>query len=250
MLTAYIDQTRRLLQNPPAPTTLYSDANLTAWINIARGQAAGEGECIRGIGLISTVVGQRNYDFASINLGVSANTGVAGIIHIRSVLYGVGTGSQWVTPRNWEWYQLYCLNNPVPTNGPPVTWAQFGQGAAAVAGRQGGSFYIDPPPDLVYGLSLDVVCYPNALTDDATVEAIPYLWTDAIPFFAAYYALLSSQTSTRQADAARMFEAYQTFMQRARQASNPSVNRYLYSQERDPTMISKLGLQQKANSGG
>lgn len=252
MLTAYIDQTRRLLQNPPAPTTLYSDANLTAWINIARGQAAGEGECIRSIGTISTVIGQRNYNFSAINTGVSATNGVAGAIHVRRVSYNVGTGEQWITPRNWEWFDLYCLNNPVPSGGVPITWSQFGQGSAGTGTgvTSSGSFYLDPPPDLVYSLNLDCVCYPIALVDDTTKEAIPYLWSDAIPFFAAYYALLSSQTSTRQADAARMFEAYQTFMQRARQASNPSVNRYLYSQERDPTMIAKLGLQQKANLGG
>ena len=46
-----------------------------------------------------------------------------------------------------------------------------------------------------------------------------------------------------------MFEAYQTFMERARKASNPSVNRYLYQQSQDPTMIAKLGLQQKAANG-
>lgn len=252
MLTAYQDQTRRLLQNPPAPTSLYTDANLTAWINIARGQAAGEGECIRVIGTIATTIGQRNYNFSSLNTGVAATNGVRGAIHVRRISYNVGDGQQWITPRNWEWFDLYCMNNPVPTNGPPTTWSQFGQGSAGTSTGSGssGSFYLDPPPDLVYTLNCDCVCYPIALVDDSTVEAIPYLWTDSVPFFAAYYALLSSQTSTRQADAARMFEAYQTFMQRARQASNPSVNRYLYQQERDPTMIAKLGLQSKANAGG
>lgn len=252
MLTAYQTQTRNLLQNPSAPTTLYDTTSINSWINIARGQAAGEGECIRAIGTLDTTIGQRNYNFSSLNTGVAATTGVRGVIHVRRISYDVGDGEQWITPRNWEWFDLYCMNNPVPVNGPPTTWSQFGQGSAGTSTGSGasGSFYLDPPPDLAYTLNCDCVCYPITLALDADVEAIPYLWTDAIPFFAAYYALLSSQTSTRQADAARMFEAYTTFVQRARQASNPSVNRYLYQQERDPTMIAKLGLQSKANGGG
>ena len=80
-------------------------------------------------------------------------------------------------------------------------------------------------------------------------EAIPYLWTDAVPFFGAYYALLSAQTGQRSGEAARMYEAYETFMERARKSANPSVNRYLYQQSMDQTMIAKLGLQKQAAGG-
>ncbi len=110
-----------------------------------------------------------------------------------------------------------------------------------------GSFYLDPPPDLVYTLNCDCVCYPIALAADIDVEAIPYLFTDAVPYFAAYLALLSSQTSARQADAERLFGYYQTFVKRARQASNPSVNRTSYEQSQDPTMMSKLGMKPASN---
>ena len=44
MLTAYLNATAILLQNPVAPTSLYSTANLTTFINTARGQLAGESE--------------------------------------------------------------------------------------------------------------------------------------------------------------------------------------------------------------
>jgi hypothetical protein len=106
-----------------------------------------------------------------------------------------------------------------------------------------GSFYIDPISDLAYTLNCDCVCYPIALVADTDVEAIPFLWTDAIPYFSAYLALLSAQTSARQADAERVFSYYTTFVQRARRFSNPSVNRGIYQQEPDPTRINKLGLQ-------
>ena len=257
MLNTYLSDTRNLLQSPGAPTQLYSTANLTRWINIARGQIAGEGECIRVIGTISTVVNQRAYNFSSINTGVAATNGIKGVIHVRRISYDVGqntyglAGQQWMTPRPWEWFSLYNLNNPVPDVGPPATWSQLGQGSAGTGtgSSASGSFYLDPPPDAVYSLNLDCVCYPQALADDTTVEAIPYLWTDCVPFFAAYYAYLSSQTGARQADAERMYNHYKEFLQRARMAANPSVGRWQYEQASDPAQAAKMGLK-PAQAGG
>ena len=59
----------------------------------------------------------------------------------------------------------------------------------------------------------------GTMYDSTTPEAIPYLWTDAVPFFAAYYALLSAQAGQRQGDADRMFARYQEFTNRARRFS-------------------------------
>ena len=251
MLTAYQTQTQRLLQNPGAPTSLYALTDIMSWINTARGQLAGEGQCIRVMGTVSTVVGQRNYNFSNIALGTPSVTGVQGVIHVRRVMYSVASGYRWMRPRNWEWFDLYKLNNPVPPSGPPQVWAQYAQGSAGLGSITGegtgsissGSFYIDPLPDNVYILNCDCVCYPIALAADTDVEAIPYLWTDAVPFFAAYYALLSSQTSARQADAERLFGHYQTFVDRARKASTPDVNKYLYQQVPDPTVANKISAQ-------
>lgn len=237
MLTTYLLRTQRLLQNPPAPVTLYSSTDLTDYINQARGQLAGESESIRVLATVSTVIGQRNYNFTALN--VSSTVGVQGPIHVRRIAYLIASGQRWFTPRSWPWFDLYHLNNPVPQSGPPSTWAQYGQGVS-------GSFYIDPPPDISYVLSCDTVCYPIPLVDDTTVEAIPFLWTDAVPYFAAYLALLSAQAPARQADANRMFERYTEFVARARRFANPSVNRHQYEQSPDPAAASKLGLSQKA----
>jgi hypothetical protein len=246
VLNAYLAATQNLLQSPGAPTTLYSTANITTWVNTARGQLAGEAECVRRIATVTTTVGTRNYNFSSITIG---DTSVAGVLHVRRISYNVGTGQKWFRPRAWEWFDLFHLNNPVPVNGPPEVWSQYGQGSAPSGTGSGasGSFYLDPPPDLVYTLNCDCVCLPIALVDDTTVEALPYPWTDAVPYFAAYLALLSSQTSARVADAERMFGYYTTFMQRARQFSNPSVNRGQYEQSPDPTSMTRLGLVQKGN---
>lgn len=250
-LTLYETNLQNLLQLPGAATTLYPTAQLDSWINIARGQLAGEGECIRLIGTIPTVVGQRQYNFSSISFGTSSVTGVQGAIHVRRINYTLAQGFQWIPPRAWEYFDLYHLNNPIPDSGPPEVWAQYGQGAAppATGSAFGGSFYIDPLPDAVYTLNCDCVCYPIPLVDNTTIEAIPYLWSDAVTFFAAYYAFLSSQTGARSADAERMFGYYTTFLNRARQASNPSVNRTQYEQSADPASINKLGVQRSAGGG-
>lgn len=248
-LTLYQTRTKQLLQNPStAATQLYSDSDLTGWINEGRGQLAGEAECVRVMGTLTTTVDQRNYAFSSIDLGTSSITGVDGALNVRQISYAVGEGQQFVYARNWEWFALYNLNNPVPQSGPPREWSQYKQGATATSNTPGnwsGSFYLDPSPDIGYTLTLDCVCFPIPLTTDSTIEVIPYLWTDAIPYYAAWKALLSSQTSARTQDAERMFNYYNLYVERARKAANPSVNRWLYQQSPDPTQIAKLGLQQK-----
>ena len=258
MLNTYLTRTQQLLQNPGSPVSLYATADLTSYINQARGQLAGETECCRALGTLTTSIGVRNYNFSSINIGTSATTGLSGIINVRQMQYAVASGYQWMRPRAWAWFWLYCINNPVPTQGPPARWAQFSQGGSGQGSITGigsgsmisGSFYLDPPPDLVYSLLIDCSCYPNALAADTDVEAIPFLFSDAVPYFAAYLAMLSSQTSARVEDAEKMFSLYQTFVTRASQASAPNVNKYLYERQSDPTSINKLGITSKSAEGG
>ena len=250
MLTFYETQLKGLLQNPAAPTSLYATADLDRWINVARGQVAGESESIRVEGTISTVVGQRNYNFSAINVGTPSATGVQAPIHVRRIAYGVAAGRKWMTPRAWPWFDLFHLSNPIPVNGPPKTWAQYGQGSAGTGSEAdpgagslgGGSFYVDPPPDAVYTLYCDCVAYPIALAADSDPEALPYLWVDCVPFFAAWYALMSSQNNARMADAGRMMDNYKIFVDRARKAVNPSVGRWMYEQAGDPVQAAKIGL--------
>ena len=251
MLNRYQTAVKNLLQLPGAPVTLYDTTSLNLWINTARGQLAGDAECIHVLGTVSTVIGQRPYNFSSISTGVSATTGIQGVIHVRSILYNVASGMQWIDPHPWPYFMYYYLNNPVPVNGPPTTWSQLGQGSAGSGSGSGasGSFYLDPPPDLTYVLNTDVMCYPIDLTDDTTVEAIPYLFTDAVPYLAAWYALLSAQTGARTADAERMYSYYETFRDRARKMSNPSVGRSMYEQSEDPTRLNKLGIVPSTRGG-
>lgn len=250
MLDEYVTRTQRLLQNPAPANGLYTTALIEDYVNIARKQCAGEGQCIRRIGTLSTVIGQREYSFAGINVGVQATTGIAGVYNVRRINYGIGDGQQYVTPRPWEWFDQYCLNNPVPIDAsatpnsrPPTNWAQFGQGSAAPTGGSGqsGSFYLDPIPDDAYTLYLDCMCYPATLADNNTIEAIPYPFTDAVPFFAAYYALLGTQLQARRADAEAYYGYYQTFLERARNISNAAVLTWQYEGAQDPAQQGKAG---------
>ena len=248
MLTAYLTQTRSLLQLPGTNSSnLYTDTDLTRFINIARGQIAGEGECIWAHGTIPTVANQDVYRFQDLNFGASGITGIQGAIKISSLHYSVGLGQLWLTPRAWPWFSLYNRNTAVPVPGSPKEWAQYGQGAApsGVLNTQmnGGSFYVSPLPDDIYVLNCNTVCYPQALAADGDVEALPYFWTDAVPFFAAYFALMSAQTNARMSEAAQMYKGhYNEFLSRARNQSNPSVNSWVYSQAGDPAQAQKMGI--------
>jgi len=212
-----------------------------------RGQLAGDGQCIRRTGTLLTVVGQREYNFSAITI---SDTSVQGVIHVRRLQYAVGSGFKRLSPRPWEWFELYGLNNPVPVSGPPQLWAQERQGTASTGAMTnagagtvvGGSLWLDPPPDIIYTLSLECVCYPIALTQDSDAEAIPYIWTDAVPFGAAWYALLSSQTAARMQDAEKYLAYYQMYVERARRAANPDVLKYQYAQQPNITLPNQVGV--------
>lgn len=250
MLTAYLTATRALLQLPGTnSTSLYSDADLTRYINTSRGQLAGEAECIRALATINTIQGQQPYNFSSLTIGV---TGIDGALHVRSIRYSLGNGSIWIPNRPWEWFELYQLNNAAVDQGPPFEWSQYQQGAAPghTGSSGGGSFYIGPPPDAVYTLNCDCVCYPSALVTDGDPEIIPYLFTDAVPYFAAYYALMSAQTNARLNDALNYYKIYQEFVDRARNASAGLPVQWQYEKMGDPVQASKFPQAARGAGGG
>lgn len=215
MLTQYLFQTTRLLQNPASPNPLYATSDLTSYINTARGQLATETECIRALGEITLVANQPQYSLTGIVIPDQA--GIAGVMNVRSILVALaGGGSIWLTPRTWEEFLFYSLNVPTPSVGFPTEWAPFGQGAT-------GTVWLNPAPNAAGICNADCVAYPIPLVDDTTAEAIPYIWTDAVPYFAAYLALLSAQTGVRTAEADKMFERYEMFVARGRRAATPAV---------------------------
>lgn len=232
-LMSYLDRTRRLLQNPSAPVKLYSDADLTSDINQARLQLAGDSQAIKRIGSYALTTGSPGpYPFSSVTL--TNATGVQGVLNVRQQWFVIGDGQLWFRGRPWPWFSIYHLNSAAPDQGPPEVWAQYGEG-------EDGSIYIGPYPDQDYMVNADCVCFPVDLVDDTTDEAIPAPWTVAVPFYAAYLALLASQTSTRIQDAEVMFGEYQKFVGRGRQFSTPDIVPGNFPQQANPTRQNQLG---------
>lgn len=141
--------------------------------------------------------------------------GIQGVLTIRQL--AVNTSStiyKVITSRPWPWFNRYFIANGVAlVNGTPTTWAQQGLGSQ-------GNFGVGPVPNTNTTVQADVVCLPIALVTDLTPEAIPYPFTDAIPYYAVYKAYLSSQ---RTEDATVMLQRYEQFVRRAVEETTPTV---------------------------
>lgn len=204
-LTTYETLTTALLQAPSSPVPLIATATLDSYINIARNQVAADGECIRNPATLGLANGVQSYAFSSITLG-SPSAGVGSVLSIRS---GVVNGAP-LDIRGWEWFSAYYFG--LGGTGTPTIAAQQGQGV-------NGTLYFYLTPNGSFTVNLDVVCLPVALVNDSTVEAIPILFADAIPYYAAWIGMMSLQ---RQADANLMMERYKELIRRARQLSTPT----------------------------
>jgi hypothetical protein len=204
MLTAYQTALQNLIQAPNSPVPLVAPATQTVYINAARNQLAAAAECIRAPGTLVTITNQVAYAFSAITVPPGGGNGP--VITVRS-----GTiNGQPLEIRSWEWMWHYYLGSVA--TGVPIRVGQQGQGVA-------GTLYFSPIPNSAYTLSLDVCCLPIPLVDDTTIEAIPELWQDAVPFYAAWLAMQSLQ---RQADAEMMLRRYQMLAQRGRQTATPT----------------------------
>lgn len=237
MLTSYLTQTQRLLQNPGAPVSLYDPADLTIYINEARTQVAGESKSIRVMSSLAiTSDNQGPYAFTAINLGSAV--GVQGVLDVETIWFLIGTGQIWIRPRPFPWFALYEMNDAAPVGAVPRVWSQHGQGV-------NGTIYLNLP-DQDYTLNLDTVCYPIPLVDNTTAEAVPPLWQTAVPYYAAYLALLSAQLGSRGQEADAMFKRYTEFTARARQFATSEVMPFNGSQTGNPVQANQIGAQQGA----
>jgi hypothetical protein len=237
LLSQYLTITQSLIQTPASPVPLLTTDLLTLYINIARGQVAGQGECIPAFASLTVTNSDFGYAFSALTFAESDM--IAGALSISKINYFTAAGA-WkrVTSRDWPWFNDYVVAASPPVSGPPSVWSQYRQGAQGI-------FYINPL-DTSYDLMIDTIAYPVDLVDDTTVDAIPYLWTDAVPFYAAYYAYMAMQ---RQADADHMFQRFQELMGRARMAVTPSVLPTSYPQGPDPMLPNRLGVHPAAQRG-
>lgn len=212
-LNAYLAAVERLLHDPT--NQFWSSADLTAYINQARGQVAAESQSVRvlpasGSGQNQTVAGQEVYTFASLKSLVQETSGVNAILQVKSIAVSWGAMKPLLDQMVWSDFQAYLRSYSTGLQGQPTCWAQYGQGEA-------GSVYLWPVPSDAMAMDWDCICTPIDLATDSDAEAIPYPWTDAIPFFAAYLA----QTNAQRPDQAKqMFDQYTMFMKRGRGMSD------------------------------
>lgn len=235
-LFRYRQRTQQLLGD--VTVARFNPGDLDSYINSARSQIAGESECIRVYATLAITSSAQQYAFTAITFPVGT-TGVAGVINVRMVTFALGNGQVMLTPREWEFFNTFVLSQQLPNDAQgnpmgsqPSVWTQYGQGL-------NGTLFVNLP-DQGYTLSLDTVCYPSALANDTDPEAIPQFFTEAIPYYAAYLALLTAQNAE---GAATMLGLYRQRLANARQHANPSVLPHQWSQAPDPVMANRLGMQ-------
>jgi hypothetical protein len=211
-LFTYIQQALLFLNDAGVAT--FNTADLTTYINLGRQQIAASGECIRAVGTLVTASGTQQYAFSSITIGTSGAS-AGGVLVVRNVnvpsaIAGYGP----MTNRNFDWFTLfYIQNSAAQSTGRPNTWSQYGRGTS-------GQIYFNPVPAAAYTCTVDCVVLPNNLALDSDAEALPYPWTDAVAWYAAYYAAVTVQNF----DAAKTFmDRFEEYMHRAVSASTPSI---------------------------
>ncbi|HSS25061.1 MAG TPA: hypothetical protein VLL82_11820 [Mycobacterium sp.] len=208
-LDAYIAQTRSLLNDVGGVE--YTTPDLTIYINDARVQIAGASESIRQIGLLALTANVQAYNF---NLFTGLMAGVQGVLAVRKA--SVRTPAEWteIFDVEWERFWSFHLSGPVSlSTGTPDTYSQLQPGI-------GGLIYFSPTPLTGFNTRADIVGYPINLAVDADPEALPYPWTEAVQYYAAYLALLNAQ---RYADADSMLQRYDLFQTRATQMTTPTT---------------------------
>lgn len=209
MLTQYQQQTQRLLNDLAQQE--YNLTDITTYINIARGQIAASTHSVRYTGSLITSAGTATYAISTIT---GEPTGCSGPLNVRMLARNIpGAGAVFLEYRPWEWAFAYWFANPTVASGAPSGWAVQEPGPL-------GSIYLNPKPDSIYTLSIDCVGMVSNLATDSDPEAIPYPWTDGVPYLAAYLAYLNSQ---RAADAEQMFGRWETFAAWATKQVTPTV---------------------------
>lgn len=163
------------------------------------------------INCLNTVSSQEVYTFAAANVYARLTAGVDAILFVQTVAVSWGALKPVLDRWDWNDLQAYIRSYPI-LSGQPAMFAQFGQG-------ESGSIYVQPVPTQALPMDWDCICTPIDLVDDTTVEAIPYPWTDAVPYFAAYLAFMNAR---RPEEARNMYEIFKERMLRARSFSEPS----------------------------
>jgi hypothetical protein len=203
MLAEHQTTTQDLLND--AGGQFYNASTLTNYINRARRRVAAASGCVRVLVQAQTISNQEQYHFKDWTALAQGTPGVREILAVRSLAIAIGPGSgAWKPVWNrlpWSDFQArFRIWNQawIGTISYPGFYAQYGFGV-------GGSVYLAPIPSQQQPMELDCSCMPFPLTSDDDPEAICQPWSDAVPYYAAFLALLQQQ---RKEDAAALLQIF------------------------------------------
>ena len=167
---------------------------------------------------LCTAPGQEIYNFSGFNTVINGvNPGIKSLIAIQSVSISYGIAKPTLDQCSFSEMQAYLRSTGIGQTSFPQVWAQYGQGST-------GSLFLWPIPSVYASMDVDAYCLPIDLVDDSTPEAIPYPWTDCVPYYAAFMAF---QAKRMRDDASYMFaEAKRTIREGRAYATASMVPSY------------------------
>lgn len=188
-------------------------------VTITDGAGTGATAVASVTSITQTVQNQEVYPFANMPLaGASSTTGVGAIFAVKSVSLIYAQQRFSLPVYSFSTYQAYIRQFPYQYSYVPTVASQYGQGT-------NGSFYMYPFANSNYQFECDCFCLPIDLVDDTTVEAIPYPWTDSVPYYAGYLAFLGIQQFN---DAKNMLTLFDTMLLRQSVAARPGRASNIY----------------------
>ena len=145
------------------------------------------------------IAGQEEYPFSGIDLSTVPGAGAVYYVRSVSIIYA---NYRYMLPfYSFTEYQARVRQYPFQYQYVPTFASQFGQGT-------GGSLFLYPLASQTYQYELDMLCLPQDLLTDLSVEIIPDPWTQAVKYFAAHLAYLDVQNFNAAEYYRKLFDEY------------------------------------------
>lgn len=183
MLDTYLEQVTDLLHDPN--NQVWSESQLTSYINEARNRMAQDTKCLRQIlpqssgltfaqgtefitpqSFLPPPIGPLLVDTIAISIIIN---------NFRRKLKQVSYSMLDAKLRAWQGYQQW-----------PIQWAKVSPTQYCIA----------PIPSTTYGCEWDIATVPNPLVDDTTVEQLPIPFQEPVQYYACYKAKMYQQSVT------------------------------------------------------
>jgi hypothetical protein len=159
--------------------------------------------------------GQEVYAFSDVDVSATPGAGAPYFVRGISIIY---SNYRYSLPvYSFSVYQSLIRNYTQNYQYVPEMASQFGQGTS-------GSFYCYPLPSQALQCELDMLCLPQDLKTDLSVEIVPDPWTEAVKYFAAHLCYLDLQNFNAAKFYLELFDTHLLrFSQYARigRATNP-----------------------------